>query len=90
MRAIFTFVGITIGSFGGVLAGGFAGWVILRIIDGPNALSNPDLPGGMAWLFVFILAAVGLLGGGILGVRLGKHLFRQWQTDSHDFSEPDL
>ena len=82
MRTLFAILGICIGSVVGFISGGFVGWVLLRMVDGANPLSNPDLPGGMAWLLMFVLAGVGLCVGGFRGVRLGRQLFHQWQSEA--------
>ncbi|REJ74375.1 MAG: hypothetical protein DWQ45_24470 [Planctomycetota bacterium] len=90
MRGLFTFIGITLGSLGGLCVAGFAGWLLLHLIDGANALSNPDLPGGIAWLCLMIFAAAGVLLGGISGVWLGKRLFLQWQSESQQPRDSEI
>lgn len=89
MRTVFMIAGILTGSIGGMIAGGCAGWLVVRMIDGPDAFLNPDLPGGMAWLLVILAAAVGLLPGGIAGNWLGKSLFREWQHDRQETSDAE-
>lgn len=81
MRWLFTLIGITCGASCGSAACGLVGWLSIRLLAGPHALSNPDLPGGMAWLSVIIVSAVGFFVGGSYGVRLGTKLFLQWSSE---------
>ncbi|TWT60654.1 hypothetical protein [Rubinisphaera italica] len=80
MQWIFIILGFIIGAFGGCVSGSLLGWLVIRLMAGPYALSNPDLPGGMAWLEIFIFSAVGFFIGGVYGVPLGKKLYLEGQS----------
>ena len=82
MRLFLSLLGAFMGSLFGSLGGGLVGWCIVRVFGTSHALSNPDLGGGMAWMFVFCFVGAGLLCGAVWGFWKGAQLYHELPSES--------